>query len=238
MGYIQLQFRRDTAASWASINPLLAEGEMGLETDTDLFKIGDGANLWNDLPYGGIAGPTGAAGETGPAGSTGETGPTGAPGDPGAPGPTGPAGSINYPAAGLAVSSGTAWGTSKAAPTGDVVGTTDAQTLSNKRINPRVLVSTANVAEPAINTDLYDMIVINGQSVNITSFSTNLTGTPAQGQTLWIAITGTAAVSLAWGAMFESSSISLPTTTQLTDRLDVGFVWNPVTTKWRCVAYG
>jgi hypothetical protein len=39
-----------------------------------------------------------------------------------------------YPGAGIAVSTGTAWGTSKTSPTGDIVGTTDAQTLTNKQL--------------------------------------------------------------------------------------------------------
>lgn len=39
-----------------------------------------------------------------------------------------------YPGAGLAVSTGSAWGTPKTEPTGDVVGTTDTQTLSGKTI--------------------------------------------------------------------------------------------------------
>jgi hypothetical protein len=39
-----------------------------------------------------------------------------------------------YPGAGMAVSTGTAWGTSKTTPTGDVVGTTDTQTLTNKTL--------------------------------------------------------------------------------------------------------
>jgi hypothetical protein len=39
-----------------------------------------------------------------------------------------------YPGAGMAVSTGTAWGTSKTTPSGDVVGTTDTQTLTNKTI--------------------------------------------------------------------------------------------------------
>lgn len=44
-----------------------------------------------------------------------------------------------YPSAGLAVSTGSAWGTSKTAPSGDVVGTTDNQALSNKTLtNPTV----------------------------------------------------------------------------------------------------
>lgn len=40
-----------------------------------------------------------------------------------------------YPGAGIAVSTGSAWGTSKASPSGDIVGTTDSQTLTNKTIN-------------------------------------------------------------------------------------------------------
>jgi hypothetical protein len=56
---IQIQFRRGTASEWTSANPTLAVGEMGLETDTDLFKIGDGTTAWNSLGYGGIAGPAG-----------------------------------------------------------------------------------------------------------------------------------------------------------------------------------
>jgi hypothetical protein len=46
-----IQLRRDTAANWASINPTLASGEMGLETDTNLFKIGDGSTAWSALVY-------------------------------------------------------------------------------------------------------------------------------------------------------------------------------------------
>lgn len=66
---VLIQFRRDTAAAWSAVNPTLATGEMGLETDTNQFKIGNGSTAWNSLPYGGIVGPTGA------------TGPTGLPGD-------------------------------------------------------------------------------------------------------------------------------------------------------------
>jgi len=53
---VQIQFRRGTAASWTSANTVLAEGEMGLETDTSLFKIGDGTTAWNSLAYGGFDG--------------------------------------------------------------------------------------------------------------------------------------------------------------------------------------
>lgn len=49
----RIQFRRDTAATWAAASPqpVLAAGEVGFETDTYLFKIGDGTTSWNSLPY-------------------------------------------------------------------------------------------------------------------------------------------------------------------------------------------
>jgi hypothetical protein len=126
--------------------------------------------------------------------------------------------------------------------TGSVqIGGTDAINISTaavvtSRIVPRVLASTANSATPTLNTSTYDMMVITGQTVAITSFTTNLTGTPINGQKLWISITGTGAIAITWGASFESSTVTLPTTTVTTARLDVGFVWNAATSKWRCVA--
>jgi hypothetical protein len=80
------------------------------------------------------------------------------------------------------------------------------------------------------------MFIITGQSVAITSFTTNLTGSPVNGQKLWIAITGTGAIAITWGASFSASTVALPSTTVTTNRLDVGFVWNVATTTWRCVA--
>lgn len=65
----RIQFRRGLAASWTSANPLLAQGELGIELDTDEFKIGDGILAWNDLPYGGLQGPQGPQGEPGVDGS-------------------------------------------------------------------------------------------------------------------------------------------------------------------------
>ena len=85
MPAIQIQFRRGTAVRWSTNNALLAIAEMGIETDTYQFKIGDGVHNWNDLPYGGLQGPTGLTGPTG----QGDTGPSGSTGDTGATGPTG-----------------------------------------------------------------------------------------------------------------------------------------------------
>ena len=94
----------------------------------------------------------------------------------------------------------------------------------------------ASSANPTINTDNVDMFIITAQAENITSMTTNLSGSPRSGSTLWIAITGTAARSITWGTSFEASTVTLPTTTVSTNRLDVGFIWNPATLKWRCIA--
>jgi hypothetical protein len=48
---VQIQFRNDTAQNWADANPILAVGEMGVETDNNTFKIGDGETAWSDLGY-------------------------------------------------------------------------------------------------------------------------------------------------------------------------------------------
>ena len=53
---VQIQFRRDTAANWTSANPTLAAGELGLETDTTYYKIGNGSTAWTSLAYGSITG--------------------------------------------------------------------------------------------------------------------------------------------------------------------------------------
>lgn len=45
------KFRRDTASRWTVENPVLADGEPGLEIDTGRFKIGDGIKEWADLEY-------------------------------------------------------------------------------------------------------------------------------------------------------------------------------------------
>ena len=102
-------------------------------------------------------------------------------------------------------------------------------------VTPRVSALATNSSTYAINTDSFDMVVITGQTATITSITT--TGTPTNGQKLWLSITGTAAVGFTLSASnFESSTLPLPTTTVTTARLDIGFVWNVATSKWRCVA--
>ena len=52
MPNIQLQLRRATKQEWFNTNPILSAGEIGVETDTSQFKVGDGTSRWNSLSYG------------------------------------------------------------------------------------------------------------------------------------------------------------------------------------------
>ena len=47
----KIVLRNDTAANWTLHNPTLLEGEMGVETDTGLIKVGKKGVAWNDLAY-------------------------------------------------------------------------------------------------------------------------------------------------------------------------------------------
>jgi hypothetical protein len=46
-----IQIRRDTASNWTSANPTLAQGELGIETDTLKVKAGDGTTAWSSASY-------------------------------------------------------------------------------------------------------------------------------------------------------------------------------------------
>ena len=47
----RMQQRRGTAAQWTAANPILAAGEIGFETDTNKFKMGNGSSTWTALQY-------------------------------------------------------------------------------------------------------------------------------------------------------------------------------------------
>lgn len=69
----QLQQRRGSAAAWTTAATVLAQGEIGMETDTGKFKFGDGSTAWGSLPYagGGMTNPMTTAGDTIVGGSSG-----------------------------------------------------------------------------------------------------------------------------------------------------------------------
>lgn len=47
----RIKNKYDTAANWTSNNPILLAGEIAIESDTNLIKIGNGTSHWNDLAY-------------------------------------------------------------------------------------------------------------------------------------------------------------------------------------------
>lgn len=108
-------------------------------------------------------------------------------------------------------------------------------TLTNKRITKRDG-STTSSATPTINTDNVDQYRLTAQTADITSFTTNLTGTPVVGDVLDIWITGTAARAITWGASFSSGPATLPTTTVTTKTLFVRFQYDG--SIWVCMAAG
>jgi len=48
---IRIQLRRDLSSTWTSVSPVLRAGEIGIETDSLKFKIGDGSSTWSNRPY-------------------------------------------------------------------------------------------------------------------------------------------------------------------------------------------
>lgn len=120
-----------------------------------------------------------------------------------------------------------------------VVGRATTDTLTNKRINPRV-VSTTQSATPAINTDNGDIFEIVGLAQAITSIT--LTGTPVEGQMFEMIIkdNGTARA-IALGSSFVSSTVTIPTTTVISTPIAILFQWRSsavwtATSAFYCIA--
>ena len=90
----RVQLRRDYAVNWCSANPILDQGEPGIEVCSGRMKVGDGTRSWSSLPYmspgnqgpQGCQGPTGAQGLQGVAGPQGNQGRDGAQGNQGSQG--------------------------------------------------------------------------------------------------------------------------------------------------------
>lgn len=103
--------------------------------------------------------------------------------------------------------------------------------------NPPRVTTIASSATPTINTDNCNCVTITALAADITSMTTNLSGTPVNFQKLMIRIkdNGTARA-ITWGAKFEAVGVALPTTTVISKRLTVGFIYDTVTAKWGCVA--
>ena len=178
----KIQFRRDTAANWTANNPILSEGEMGLETDTGKFKVGNGTDVWTALVHSsgaqgiqgiqgeqGIQGVQGIQGDTGLQGIQGIKGDTGDQGIQGIQGDVGPQGIQGIP--------------------GEVT-LEGVQTLTNKTLT--------GYTETVYDLTGTDIAVANG-SIQTKTLSANTTFTEslADGQSVILGIT-TGAFSVTW----------------------------------------
>lgn len=139
---------------------------------------------------------------------------------------------------GLVVGNGTSAFTTVTAPSGTVVGTTDTQTLSAKRVNPRVVAAAATTGNLTINGDTTDLYKAEGLTGAITLLAPS--GTPVDGQRLMIRFedNGTAR-GITWtgsAGAFREVGITLPTTTVLGKVTYVGCMYNATDGFWDAIA--
>ena len=140
---------------------------------------------------------------------------------------------------GLLVGNGTSAMTAVTAPSGAVVGTTDTQTLTNKRVNPRIS-STTSTATLTVNSDSFDQAVLTAQSVALSVAAP--TGTPVNGQKLIIRIEDNAtAQTISWTTTsggFRVIGCTLPTITVSTKTVYIACIYNSDDIFWDVVSVG
>jgi len=128
-----------------------------------------------------------------------------------------------YPAAGIAVSTGTAWSSSKATPTGVIVGDTDVQTLTNKTLtNPTI----TNYVETSFTANTSTAITINLangtiQNLTLTGSPTITMPTAVAGKSFVMYLrTGTGGFTVTWTAVKWPAGTA-PTITSTASRMDI-----------------
>jgi hypothetical protein len=124
---------------------------------------------------------------------------------------------------------------SNTAPAGTLVGTTDTQTLTNKRITPRVVTLT-DASTVTLNADTTDQGILTSLSQDTTL--ANPSGTPTDGQLIRLRVKSSAVRTWTWGSQFRGSTdLALPTTTTGSSKTDYYiFGFNNADTKWDLLA--
>lgn len=140
---------------------------------------------------------------------------------------------------GLVVGNGTSAFTTVAAPSGAVVGTTGTQTLTNKRVTPRMNSAASTTSPWAWNSDSYDeqafTALANALTINADA------GTPTDGQrTIFRFKDNGTPRALTWTTgstnSFRAVGVTLPTTTVTSKTVYIGCIYNAADSRWDAIA--